>query len=135
MGNGRTDGVRGAGQDGRRPVFTVSDVIEPSVSASVPLTYFANPRIGELLGLRRRDVDLTAGTLRIERQVLRVGNKLIESVPRPSPGQRWISQPLQRLRSGEVSTRPRFRRGRFKHRRYGVYGPAGRTGEDGVLHR
>ena len=112
MGTAKSDGlvtdnpcqVKGAGQVrtperpllGLQDVFAVAEVIEPAFRPVVLLTYFAHLRIGEVLGLRRGDADLAAGTLRIERQVLRVGNVLTESVPK-AESRRTVDLPVPAL--------------------------------------
>lgn len=72
--------IRGAGQptSPERPLIHLEDVIAltlamPEHLRTLTLTAFwAHARLGELLALRVGDVDIEAGTLRIERQVVEV---------------------------------------------------------------
>ncbi|MFB2582142.1 tyrosine-type recombinase/integrase [Herbiconiux sp. P15] len=61
---------------GRSP--SRSDAIEqrctaPSTPPLIDLTYAAHLRIGEVMGLQRRDLDLNAGVLRVSRQLTLAG--------------------------------------------------------------
>lgn len=60
------------------------------------LAAFAGLRRGELLALRREDIDLDAGFIRIRRQLVRVKGQLIEQTPKSAAGQRdvWIMPEL-----------------------------------------
>jgi integrase len=72
--------IIGAGQarSSERPLLGLDEVI--TLAAEMPehlrvlaiLAFWAHARLGELLGLRRSDVDLEAGTIRIERQLIEV---------------------------------------------------------------
>jgi integrase len=69
--------IKGAGleKSPERPVltipqvFTLAEVIDPQYSALVLLGTFGSLRWGELAGLRRKDIDLTTNTVRVERQL------------------------------------------------------------------
>ena len=82
--------IKGAGQEHtpERPLVTLpdfyalSDAIEDEFELPVLLAYFAHLRMGELLGLRRGDVNLKASELRVERQLIRVGGVLTEGPPK-----------------------------------------------------
>ncbi len=50
-------------------------------------------RLGETLELRRRDVDLDAGLIRIRRAVVRVGGRLTPDTPKSSAGVRDVAIP------------------------------------------
>ncbi len=50
-------------------------------------------RLGEALGLRWSDVDFAAGTVRIERQVVQIGNAFHEGPPKTKAGVRDITLP------------------------------------------
>ena len=50
------------------------------VRPALMLAYGSHLRLGELIALQRRDLDLEAGTLRVERQTA----KLADSLPRPT---------------------------------------------------
>jgi integrase len=68
--------IKGAGQEksSERPTLTVAqvyklaDTIEPRYRALVLLATFGSLRWGEPAGLQRRDLNLDAGTVRVERQ-------------------------------------------------------------------
>lgn len=69
--------IKGAGSD-RSPerqvltmhqVFELADVIAPRYRALVLLATFASLRWGELAALRRKDIDLDAGVVRVERSL------------------------------------------------------------------
>ncbi len=72
--------IRGAGQphSPERPladletVTKLVDAMPAHLRCLVIVAFWAHARLGELLGLQRGDVDLTAGTIRIERQVVEV---------------------------------------------------------------
>jgi integrase len=50
-------------------------------------------RIGEASGLRRRDVDLDAGTIRIENNAVQVRGRPIEGPPKTKAGRRTMTLP------------------------------------------
>src|ERR1700733_7779827 len=70
--------IKGAGQETspERPVLTIAqvfvlaDVIDVRYQALVLLAAFTSLRWGELAALTRSDIDLTAGTVRVSRQLL-----------------------------------------------------------------
>lgn len=66
--------------------------LRPIVCASpaLALMAFAGLRRGEVLGLRRGDIDFDAGLIRIERQRVRVACKLITCPPKSSAGVRCV---------------------------------------------
>jgi integrase len=72
--------IRGAGQptSAERPLLdpaTVSllaDVMPPNLRCMVLIAFYAHTRLGEAVALQRGDVDLDAGTLRIERQQVEI---------------------------------------------------------------
>ena len=85
--------IRGAGIEDpdERPILEVAEVealaaaIEPHLRALVMTAAYAGLRRGELLALRRRDVDLLHGTLPVRKQVDRAGR---ESDPKTRAGKR-----------------------------------------------
>ncbi|WP_245966698.1 tyrosine-type recombinase/integrase [Sphaerisporangium album] len=94
--------IKGAGQEKspERPVLTVAqvyqlaDAIEPRYRALVLLATFGSLRWGELTGLRRRDLDLEAGTVRVERQLIRItGKGLVFTEPKSAAGKRTVVIP------------------------------------------
>src|SRR3954463_1122239 len=72
--------IRGAGQPHtlERPLIDPADVERASAAmptglkATVLLALWAHLRIGEVLGLQRGDIDLDAGTLAVQRQVVEI---------------------------------------------------------------
>src|SRR3954471_19232219 len=75
--------IRGAGQPHtpERPLIDPADVeraaaeMPAGLEATVLLALWAHLRIGEVLGLQRGDIDLDAGTLTVQRQVVEVRNR------------------------------------------------------------
>ena len=96
--------IRGAGQphSPERPLADLETVtklvgaIPVHLRCLVVVAFWAHARLGELLGLQRGDVDLAAGTIRIERQVVevdhvgpvvtepKVGSRRLVHLPRPA---------------------------------------------------
>ncbi|MHC5701451.1 tyrosine-type recombinase/integrase [Streptomyces tirandamycinicus] len=83
-----------------RPTATVQEVyalagaIQSRYRALVLLAAFTGLRWGELIGLRRRDLDLDAGTVRVRRNVaeLHSGKRLIKE-PKSAAGRRTVAIP------------------------------------------
>ncbi|MFB6660920.1 tyrosine-type recombinase/integrase [[Kitasatospora] papulosa] len=83
-----------------RPTATVQEVyelagaIQPRYRALVLLAAFSGLRWGELVGLRRRDLDLGAGTLRVRRNIaeLHNGERLVKE-PKSAAGKRTVAIP------------------------------------------
>lgn len=83
-----------------RPTATVQEVyalagaIQSRYRALVLLAAFSGLRWGELVGLRRRDLDLTAGTLRVRRNIaeLHNGERLVKE-PKSAAGKRTVAIP------------------------------------------
>ncbi|WP_329457902.1 tyrosine-type recombinase/integrase [Streptomyces sp. NBC_01497] len=102
--------VKGASttQTPERPTATVQEVyavagaIQPRYRALVLLAAFSGLRWGELVGLRRRDLDFQAGTLRVRRNVaeLHDGSRLIKE-PKSAAGKRTVAIP--NVITGELS--------------------------------
>jgi integrase len=94
--------LRGAGveRSAERPVIsvaevaTLSDVIDPRYRALVLLATWAGLRFGEAAALRRGDIELASGTVRIERQLqeLKSGERQ-EGPPKTEAGKRVVSLP------------------------------------------
>ncbi|MDQ1629581.1 MAG: hypothetical protein QOI54_3325 [Actinomycetota bacterium] len=82
--------VKGAGQSvaPERPllsveqVYALADAIEPYLKPVVLIIFWAHLRRGELLALRRGDVDLAAGTLCIDFQVIRTSTGYQTTAPK-----------------------------------------------------
>ncbi|RZU73463.1 site-specific recombinase XerC [Micromonospora kangleipakensis] len=94
--------IKGAGQDKtpERPtatldqVFAIADSIQPRYRLLVLLAAFAQLRFGELVALRRRDVDLAQMELRVHRATAEMqdGTQLDDD-PKSAAGTRPISLP------------------------------------------
>ncbi|MFC6577675.1 tyrosine-type recombinase/integrase [Planomonospora parontospora] len=94
--------IKGAGQEKspERPVLTIAEVykladtVEPRYRALVLLATFGSLRWGELAGLQRRDLDLDAGTVRVERQLMQItGKGLVFTEPKSAAGRRTVVIP------------------------------------------
>ncbi len=94
--------LRGAGveRSAERPVLSVVQVaslageIDPRYRSMVLLATWAGLRFGEAAGLRRSDIDVTARTLRIERQMQELkSGELVEGLPKTEAGRRLVSLP------------------------------------------
>jgi integrase len=93
--------IKGAGQEKspERPVLTIAQVyalaeaIGQRYRAMILLTVFASLRWGELAALRRCDIDLKAGTVRITRQLTEVNGALSFSPPKTIAGLRIVAVP------------------------------------------
>jgi len=82
--------IRGAGQV-KSPerllllpddVEAIASVIDPHYRHLVTLTFWCHLRLGEVLGLQRRDLDLKARTLRVQRQMVEVNNRPVQTEPK-----------------------------------------------------
>ncbi|MGS2587901.1 tyrosine-type recombinase/integrase [Streptomyces hebeiensis] len=84
-------------------VYAVAGAMQPRYRALVLLAAFSGLRWGELVGLRRRDLDLGAGTLRVRRNVaeLHNGTRLIKE-PKSAAGKRTVAIPG--VISGDLAT-------------------------------
>lgn len=75
------------------------DLLRPLILEDVgfSLAAFAGLRRGELLALRREDVDFDAGFIHVRRQMVRSGGQLIEQTPKSQSGRRdvWILPELR----------------------------------------
>ncbi len=94
--------VKGAGAEGspERPVITVlqvqalADVIAPRFRAAVLLASYCSLRRGEILALRRGDVDLLHGTVTVPRAVVSLATgELFMGDPKTAAGRRTIAIP------------------------------------------
>lgn len=81
----------------------LAEAIEPRFRCLVLLAAFGGLRLGEALALRRRHLDLEAGTVRIEEQVVSLGEgKRLVTAPKTHAGTRTVHLPsvaLDALRS------------------------------------
>ena len=94
--------IKGAGaeQSPERPVARVeqvaeiADVIDSCYRALVLLATYGTLRFGELFGLQRRDVDLAARTVSVERQTTHLADgRLVIGPPKSEAGRRVVSLP------------------------------------------
>jgi integrase len=94
--------VKGGGAENspERPVLSISEVfalaeaIDRRYRALVLLATFANLRWGEAVALRRKDIDLKAGTVRVERTLVEVtGKPLHFGPPKTEAGVRTLPIP------------------------------------------
>ncbi|MFC6085794.1 tyrosine-type recombinase/integrase [Sphaerisporangium aureirubrum] len=84
-----------------RPILTVTQVFELAdrmadrrFRALVLLTTFASLRWGEVIALRRADVDLTARTVRVREQLLELdGGQMLLGPPKSRAGRRTVGIP------------------------------------------
>ena len=82
--------IRGAGQPtsperpllDREQVEALAEAMPAHLRALVLVAFWAHLRLGEVLALRRGDVDTEAGTVRVERQVVEVDAGPVETAPK-----------------------------------------------------
>jgi integrase len=94
--------IKGAGVEHpcERPVLTVTEVlrladsIEPRYRALVLLAVFGSLRWGELMGLRRSDLDLEDSVVRVKRAVSELGARQVIKTPKTAAGIRTVALPL-----------------------------------------
>lgn len=92
--------IPGAGQPERSKielldqadVDALTDAMPDHLRALVVVTFWAHLRLGEVVALRRGDVDLDAGTLHVQRQEVETDNGPLETPPKP-PSIRTVSLP------------------------------------------
>jgi integrase len=95
-------GIKGAGVEAtpERPVITLAQVLAlaaampPRYRALVLLAVFASMRWGELIGLRRVDLDLESASVSIERSAVEVGKRIVIKTPKTSAGIRSVALPV-----------------------------------------
>jgi integrase len=94
--------VRGADteQPTERPVLSaaevvaLADAVPARYRAMILLTTFASLHFGEVTALQRSDIDLTAGTVQVQRQFVEVrGEGLVAGPPNSQAGRRTVSIP------------------------------------------
>jgi integrase len=71
----------------------LADIIDEHYRAMVLTMAWATLRIGEATGLRRADVDVVAGTIRVANNVVEVAGKLHEGPPKTAAGRRAMRLP------------------------------------------
>jgi integrase len=93
--------IKGAGQEKseERPTLTITqvyalaDAVGQRYRALVLLTMFTSLRWSELAALSRRDVDLTARTVRVHRQLAEVRGGVTFGPPKSAAGRRTVTIP------------------------------------------
>lgn len=113
--------VKGAGQESapERPMATLAEVqaladaMPEEERIAVLLAAWCQLRRGELLGLRRRDVDLLRGTVKVElTRTKTMGGAMIDKAPKTEAGRRTLYVPshilpeLERHIAGHVGPEP-----------------------------
>ena len=79
-------------------VYALADAVPPRFRCMVLLACFAQLRLGELAGLRRRHVDLLHGTVRIEEQRYDLaGAGSVTGAPKSKAGERTVTLPPHML--------------------------------------
>ncbi len=71
----------------------LASAIQPRYRAMVLVMAWGTLRIGEASGLRRSDVDLDAGTIRIENNAVQVLGRPLEGPPKTKAGRRSMTLP------------------------------------------
>ena len=71
----------------------LASTVDESSRAAVLIMAWATLRIGEVLGLRRIDLDLNAGRLRVANNLVEVGSRLHEGPPKTRAGRRSMALP------------------------------------------
>lgn len=102
--------VRRAGEHhaAERVVASIAEVqalagaVTPRLAAMVLLGYWCSLRLGELRGLRRRDVDLLHGWVDVREQVVDVGGSLMLGPPKTDSGRRRVAIPPHVLSALEM---------------------------------
>jgi integrase len=74
-------------------VWALADAIEPRYRALVLTAAFVGLRWGELLGLRREDVNLDARLVHVSRQTIEVDGQLQDGPPKSAAGVRSVAMP------------------------------------------
>src|SRR5487761_510050 len=75
------------------PLEQLAIAMESRYQAMVLVMAWATLRIGEATGLRRSDINLSAGTIRIENNAVQVLGRPIEGPPKTKTGRRSMTLP------------------------------------------
>jgi integrase len=78
---------------GVEAVLALADAVPERYRALILLATFGSLRWGELMGLRKSDIDLNEATVSIERFVVEVGGGLVAKEPKTAAGVRTIALP------------------------------------------
>jgi integrase len=96
--------IRGAGQAKRATrtvpatiaeIGVITEAMPPRLALIIPLAAWCGLRFGELAALRRADVDLAAGVLRVRRGVVRAGGEWFAGPPKTEAGVRDVAMQRQ----------------------------------------
>jgi integrase len=74
-------------------VLALADAVPDRYRALILLATFGSLRWGELMGLRKSDLDLNEATVNIERSVVEVGRERVVKQPKSAAGVRTIALP------------------------------------------
>jgi len=74
-------------------VWALADAVKPVRRVMVLVAGFMGLRLGELLGLQRRHVDLTRLTITVEQQLQQVGTRVMVGTPKSQAGYRTVHIP------------------------------------------
>ncbi len=83
-------------------VAAIADRVGPRWEALVYTAAYSGLRWGELAGLRREDVDLDAGTVRVTRKLGEVNGRLAYGAPKTAAGRRTVGVPTFVIRTLEL---------------------------------
>lgn len=83
-------------------VRALADAVPPRFAAMILLGYWCSLRLGELRGLRRRDVDLLHRWIDVREQAVDVGGSLVIGSPKTDAGRRRVAIPPHVIPALEV---------------------------------
>lgn len=91
--------IKGAGVEptperpviGVEAVLALADAVPERYRTLILLATFGSLRWGELIGLRKSDIDLSEATVSIERSVVEIGRELVVKEPKTAAGVRTIA--------------------------------------------
>ena len=94
-------------------VQALADAMDDDQRIAVVLAAWCQLRLGEVLGLRRRDIDLMHGTLRVEStKVTTMGQAVVTKAPKTAAGRRVVAIPSNAQGDLEAHLTRHVRRGR-----------------------
>ena len=74
-------------------MYALADTLAARWRAMVLLAFWCSLRLGELPGLRRRDLDLLHGWVDVHEQIVDIGGALVTGPPKTTAGRRRIAVP------------------------------------------
>jgi integrase len=74
-------------------VYALADSVDARWRTMVLLAFWCSLRLGELRGLRRRDIDVLHGWVDVREQVVDVGGALVTGPPKTKTGRRRVGIP------------------------------------------